>query len=44
MEGGPWLFRGVPVVLAEYDGFSSVKDYNLDMIPAGLVFKVYPMV
>lgn len=33
MEGGPWLFRGAPVVLTEYDGFSSVKDYNLDKIP-----------
>jgi len=28
MEGGPWLFRGAPLVLEEYDGFSNVKDYN----------------
>lgn len=33
MEGGPWLFRGAPIVLAEYDGFSSVKDCKLEKIP-----------
>jgi hypothetical protein len=33
MEGGPWLFRGAPVVLEEYDGFSNVKDYKLNKIP-----------
>ena len=33
MEGGPWLFRGAPVVLSEYDGFSNVKNYKLDRIP-----------
>ena len=33
MEGGPWLFKGAPVVHAEYDGFSSVKDCKLDKIP-----------
>jgi hypothetical protein len=32
MDGGPWLFRGAPVVLEEYDGFSSVKDYKLNRI------------
>jgi hypothetical protein len=32
MEGGPWLFRGCAVVLAEYDGFSNVEDYKLDKI------------
>jgi hypothetical protein len=33
MEGGPRLFRGCAVVLAEYDGFSNVEDYKLDKIP-----------
>ncbi|KAM0863936.1 hypothetical protein ACQ4PT_044253 [Festuca glaucescens] len=33
MEGGPWLFRGCAVVLAEYDGFSNVEDYKLDKLP-----------
>ena len=33
MEGGPWLFRGAPLVLEEYDGFSNVKDYKLNKIP-----------
>ena len=33
MEGGPWLFRGTPVVLEEYDGFTNVKDYKLNKIP-----------
>lgn len=33
MEGGPWLFRGAPVVIADYDGFSSVLEYKLDKIP-----------
>jgi hypothetical protein len=32
MEGGPWLFRGAPVILTEYDGFSSVRDYKLDKV------------
>lgn len=33
MEGGPWQFRGAPVVIVEYDGFSNVQNYKLDMIP-----------
>jgi hypothetical protein len=33
MEGGPWIFRGAVLVLAEYDGFSNVEDYKLDKIP-----------
>jgi hypothetical protein len=32
MEGGPWLFRGAPVVLEEYDDFGNVKDYKLNKI------------
>ena len=40
MEGGPWLFRGAPIVISEYDGFSSVKDYKLDRIPVWGGFKV----
>jgi hypothetical protein len=43
MEGGPWLFRGAPIVLAEYDGFSSVKDYKLDKIPAWVRVQGYRM-
>lgn len=33
MEGGPWLFRGAPIVMEEYDGFSNVHEYKLDRIP-----------
>jgi hypothetical protein len=33
MEGGPWLFRGAALVLAEYDGFTNVEEYKLDKIP-----------
>ncbi|KAM0881910.1 hypothetical protein ACQ4PT_032634 [Festuca glaucescens] len=33
MDGGPWLFRGAAIVLAEYDGFSNVQDYKLDKLP-----------
>lgn len=33
MEGGPWLFRGAPVVLEEYDGFSNIHEYKLNRIP-----------
>ena len=33
MDGGPWLFRGAPVVLEENDGFSNVKGYKLNKIP-----------
>ena len=32
MDGGPWLFRGAPVVLEENDGFSNVKGYKLNKI------------
>lgn len=31
MEGGPWQFRRDPVVIVEYDGFTNVSDYALDM-------------
>jgi hypothetical protein len=33
MEGGSWLFRGAPVVMEEYDGFSNVHEYKLNRIP-----------
>jgi hypothetical protein len=33
MDGGPWLFRGALVAMAEYDGFSNVHEYKLDKIP-----------
>jgi hypothetical protein len=33
MEGGPWLFRGEALVMAEYDGFTNVEEYKLDKIP-----------
>jgi hypothetical protein len=33
MDGGPWIFRGAPVVLEEYDGFSNIHEYKLDRIP-----------
>ena len=32
MEGSPWLFHGVAVVMEEYDGFSNVNTYKLDRI------------
>jgi len=33
MEGRPWLFRGVAIVIEEYDGFLNVKGIKLDRIP-----------
>lgn len=33
MEGGPWQFRRDPVVIVEYDGFTNVSDYSLNMYP-----------
>ncbi|GJN38404.1 hypothetical protein PR202_gb27440 [Eleusine coracana subsp. coracana] len=33
MEGGPWLSRGAPVVMAEYDGLSNIHEYKLNKIP-----------
>lgn len=33
MDGGPWLFRGTPLVIEEYDGFTNVKEYKLNKIP-----------
>ena len=33
MVGSQWIFRGAPVVLKEYDGFTNVFDYKLDKIP-----------
>lgn len=33
MNGGPWIFRGAPVVLEEYDGFSNIHGYKLNKNP-----------
>jgi hypothetical protein len=33
MEAGPWLFRGVALVMTEYNGFTNVEDYKLDKVP-----------
>ncbi|KAM0847121.1 hypothetical protein ACQ4PT_055216 [Festuca glaucescens] len=33
IEGGPWLFRGAALIMAEYDGFTNVEDYKLDKVP-----------
>lgn len=33
MDGGPWLFRKLPVVIQEYDSFSDVSGYRLNKIP-----------
>lgn len=33
MEGGPWQFRRDPVIIVEYDGFTNVAEYGLDMYP-----------
>lgn len=33
MDGGPWLFRGSPVIMEEYDGFSNIHEYKLNKIP-----------
>ena len=30
MEGGPWNFRGNPVLLAEYDGFTKPSSISLN--------------
>ncbi|KAM0884186.1 hypothetical protein ACQ4PT_031138 [Festuca glaucescens] len=30
MEGGPWTFRGHPVILAPYDGFTKPSEISLD--------------
>jgi hypothetical protein len=32
MDGGPWLFRGAAIVMADYDGVSNADDYKLDKI------------
>lgn len=32
MVNGPWLFRGLLVVIKVYDGFSNVHEYKLDRI------------
>jgi hypothetical protein len=30
MEGGPWTFRGQPVILAPYDGFTKPSEVSLN--------------
>ncbi|VAH62423.1 unnamed protein product [Triticum turgidum subsp. durum] len=40
MEGGPWQFRRDPVLIVEYDGFTNVSEYALDMYPIWARIKV----
>lgn len=42
MEGGPWQFRRDPVVIVEYDGFTPVFEYALDMYPIWARIKGLP--
>ncbi|VAI84162.1 hypothetical protein VPH35_127964 [Triticum aestivum] len=42
MEGGPWQFHRDPVVLVEYDGFTNVADYALNMYPLWARIKGLP--
>ena len=42
MEGGPWHLRRDPVVLVEYDGFTNVADYALNMCPLWARIKGLP--
>lgn len=42
MDGGPWQFRRDPVVLVEYDGFTNVADYDLNMYPLWARIKGLP--
>jgi hypothetical protein len=42
MDGGPWLFRGVALVMAEYDGFTNVEEYKLDRIPVWTLIQGIP--
>ena len=42
MEGGPWQFRRDPVVIVEYDGFTNVAEYDLDMYPLWAKIKGLP--
>ena len=42
MVGGPWLFHRAPMVLQEYDGFSDVNDYKLNMLPVWARIKGLP--
>lgn len=34
MEEGPWIFRGCPVLLAPYDGWSEIDSVKLETYPA----------
>jgi hypothetical protein len=40
MDGGPWLFLGAEIVMADYDCVSNVDDYKLDKILVWEEFKV----
>ena len=42
MEVRPWQFRTDPVVLVEYDGFSNVEEYELNMYPLWVRIKGLP--
>ena len=42
MEGGPWQFRRDPVVSVEYDGFTNVAEYALDLYPLWARIKGLP--
>ena len=44
MEGSPWLFRGSPIVMEEYDAFSNIHAYKLDKIPIWLRIQGAPEV
>ena len=35
MEGGPWAFRGCPVILAPYDGFAQPSTIELTVLRYG---------
>jgi hypothetical protein len=34
MHGGPWIFRGSPVLMAEYDGWADLETIELNLFPA----------
>ncbi|KAM0907520.1 hypothetical protein ACQ4PT_016041 [Festuca glaucescens] len=34
MHGGPWIFRGSPVLMAEYDGWADTNSVDLNWFPA----------
>ena len=42
MDGGPWLFCRVPIIIQEYDGFSDVSQYKLNKVPVWARIKGLP--